>query len=135
MKDPRILLAQEALLEDILEAQADTLAVGGDDTPYLRLFPHLQARLVPLLSLARYLQRVLVPVRPSAQFRESLRAGLLTAAHQRIPAAAAAGGAAWRPQWEWIVGAAAVGSAVSIAGVAAFLIRRAQHRAASQDAA
>ncbi len=134
MKDPRILLAEEALLQDILEAQADTLAEGGDDTPYLRLFPHLRTRLVPLLSLARYLQHVLVPVHPSAQFRESLRAGLLTAARQRIPVAAA-GGTAWRLQWEWIVGAAAVGSAVSLAGVAAFLIRRAQQRAASQDAA
>ncbi|MGC8837549.1 MAG: hypothetical protein ACP5UM_03935 [Anaerolineae bacterium] len=133
MKDPRILLAEEALLQDILEAQADTLAAGGDDTLYLRLFPHLRARLAPFFSLARCLQQVLVPVQPSAQFREHLRAGLLTAARQRIPAAA--GGAAWRPQWEWIVGAAAVGSAVSIVGVAALLIRRAQQRAASEDAA
>jgi hypothetical protein len=133
MKDPRILLAEEALLQDILEAQAGTLAEGGDDTFYFRLFPHLRARLAPLFSLARHLQHVLVPVHPSAQFRESLRAGLLTAARQRIPAAAAEG-AAWRPQWEWIVGAAAVGSAVSIAGVAALLIRRAQQRA-SQDVA
>lgn len=136
MKDPRILLAEEALLQDILEAQVGTLAEGGDDALYLRLFPHLQARLAPLLSLARYLQQhVLVPVHPSAQFREHLRAGLLTAARQRMPVAAAGGGVAWKPQWEWIIGAAAVGSAVSIAGVAAFLIRRAQQRAASQDVA
>jgi len=45
MKDPRILLAEEALLQDILEAQAGTLAEGGDDTFYFRLFPHLRARL------------------------------------------------------------------------------------------
>lgn len=135
MKDPRILLAEEALLQDILEAQAETLAEGGDDALYFRLFPHLRERLVPLFSLARYLQHVLVPVHPSAPFREGLRAGLLTAARQRMPAPVAAAGAVQRPPWEWIVGAAAVGSAVSIAGVAVLLIHRAQQRAASQDIA
>ncbi|MBC7223954.1 MAG: hypothetical protein H5T59_06745 [Anaerolineae bacterium] len=133
MKDPRRLLAEEALMHDILEAQVETLADGEDDALYLRLFPHLRGRLAPLFSLARYLQQVLVPVRPSPQFRENLREGLLTAARQR--ALMPAHRPPWRPHREWVIGAAAVGSAMSLAGVAAFLIRRAQQRAVTQDLA
>ena len=138
MKDPLTLIAEELMLKDILDAQADSLARGVGDDSCLELFPHLRTRLEPLLFVARRLREALVLVSPSQAFRENLRAGLLTAARQRPAPAAGHPGFEWKPQREWIIGAAAVGSAVSLASVAAFFLRRAhlaRHQPAQRDAA
>ena len=127
MTDPLSRITEGAMLKIILNAQAEGLTQEGvDDRPYLDLFPRLRHRLEPLIATARLLKTFLVPMRPSSEFREGLREGLLTAAGQRPPA-----GSTQHPLWhEWrarrrelVIGAAAVGSAVSLAGVAALIIR------------
>jgi len=138
MKDPLAVIAEGTMMKDILDAQAEHLIQGVDDDACLRLFPRLRERLEPLMLIAQHLKDALVPTRPSTEFRESLRAGLLTAARQRSPSRSLWPSHSWRPQKEWVIGAAAVGSAVSLAGVAAFLIRRAQlsqQQPAQQDVA
>lgn len=81
--------------------------------------------LMPFLSLARDLAALLVPVRPRADFRTGLQRNLMAAAQQQaahdrlfdaIPAVSSA-----QENRRWIWGAATVGSAVSLAGIAAYV--------------
>lgn len=103
--------------------------------------------LAPYLTLARDLTALIVPLQPSATFRENLETSLLAAARRQStleklaivgPAAAYPVDPAWN--WRdllpegvdrrWVIGAAAVGSAVSVAGVMAFFWRQRGRRAA-----
>lgn len=96
---------------------------------------------VPFLGLARELAALLLPVRPRPQFRAELERSLLAAARQQnarravsgfMPAAASYGGRLTLLERRWVIGAAAaaVGSAVSIAGIVAFVLhRRGEHAA------
>jgi hypothetical protein len=73
-----------------------------------------------LASLARWLRYLLVPVEPAPLFRQALHARLLTAAKVEFATPA--------PSWqdmhkrELLIGAA-VGSALSLAGIAAVIAR------------
>jgi hypothetical protein len=104
--------------------------------------------LSPFLALARELSALLLPVKPRAQFRADLHRNLVASAQrqqaQLLVALSAhdapAPGALpqrqvekYAARWErelgqgsirWVVGAAAVGSAVSLAGILAYLMRR-----------
>lgn len=84
---------------------------------------------------------LLIPVRPSPQFRADLERSLLAAARQQnaqmtmtgfAPQAASAGSRFTFPERRWVIGAAAaaVGSAVSIAGIVAYMLHRRSERAA-----
>lgn len=94
---------------------------------------------VPFLGLARELAALLLPVRPSPQFRADLERSLLAAARQQYaqlaatgftPPATSYGGRFTSLERRWVIGAAAaaVGSAVSIAGIVAYVLyRRSEH--------
>ncbi len=94
---------------------------------------------VPFLGLARELAALLLPVRPSPQFRADLERSLLAAARQQnaqwavtgfTPSATPYGGRFTPIERRWVIGAAAaaVGSAVSIAGIVAYMLhRRSEH--------
>jgi hypothetical protein len=96
---------------------------------------------MPLLSMARELAALFVPLQPARQFRDDLERSLIAAARQQNARVALAG---YDPYGvviveregldrRWVVGAAAaaaVGSAVSIAGIMAYVWRRRGDRAA-----
>lgn len=103
--------------------------------------------LAPYLALVRDLTALIVPVQPNAAFRDSLEASLLAAARQqsaleKLAIAAPAAVHPVDPVWNWreflpesfdrrwVIGAAAVGSAVSVAGVVAYFWRQRERRAA-----
>ena len=136
MKDPLLWIAEGAMMRDILDAaQSDGLMLEDtDERSLLGLFPHLRERLESLLALARLLNETFTLVRPADRFRRTLHAGLVTAARQQAEKQP-------RPWYAWrahgkelVIGAAAVGSAVSLAGVAALLIRAHQRGAESEAA-
>lgn len=90
---------------------------------------------VPFLSLARELAALLLPVRPRPQFRADLERSLVAAARQQNAHMALTGftpRATNAIERRWVIGAAAaaVGSAVSIAGVVAYVLHRRSERAA-----
>lgn len=96
---------------------------------------------MPFLSLARELAALFLPVAPAQQFREDLEQSLRTAAYQQNARAALIGYAepgavsVEREGFErrWVIGAAAaaaVGSAVSIAGIVAYVWWHRSERAA-----
>lgn len=103
--------------------------------------------LAPYLALARDLTALIVPVRPRPAFRAHLEDSLLEAARRQraleqlaISPATETSSAnttwAWRDllgenlDRRWMLGAAAVGSAVSVAGVLAYFWRQRERRAA-----
>lgn len=98
--------------------------------------------LAPYLTLSRDLSAVIVPVQPRSEFRAELYHSLLAQAAQCLPAAdrSPAAGipvrfarwviAAPGPDRRWVWGAAAVGSAVSLAGVITYFWRQRGRRAA-----
>ncbi len=96
---------------------------------------------VPFLSLARELAALLIPLQPSPQFRDDLEHSLVAAARQQNARVALSGYDPYgqvsleREGFErrGVIGAAAaaaVGSAVSIAGIMAYVWRHRSDRAA-----
>lgn len=82
--------------------------------------PFEPAALRDLALLARRLKAILIPVEPSPLFREALRARLLVAAREQVMKP--------RPSWpaqhkKGLLIGAAVGSALSLAGIVALLFR------------
>lgn len=113
---------EEKVLAEILAAHADQLKTGrGKGSDYLAMFPEYEEKLSPLLETAEKVKEALEPVDPAPTFCQSLQDDLL-AAGQRRPAEVA-------PQLVRIPGrqilirAAALGSAVSVAGAIAYFIR------------
>lgn len=103
--------------------------------------------LVPFLNLARDLAALLVPVRPQPRFKAALEASLVAAARQHCAQQALEinvpstrllpeGAFDWREvvslgrERRWVFGAAAVGSAVSVAGLVAYLWHQRSQRSA-----
>jgi hypothetical protein len=104
--------------------------------------------LAPYLALSRELAELIVPVRPRADFRAQLYHSLVAQARQRpanaallpLPELEPAAGIPTRfARWvitapaqdrRWVWGAAAVGSAVSLAGLVTYVWRRRGSRAA-----
>jgi hypothetical protein len=126
-------MADRKLIE-ILATHADKLNAGvSKEAEYLAALPERQDTLQPLLALARKVKDALAPVEPDPAFRENLRLGLLAAARQRLasrPSLQAEGSTkSQRPvhlfrrhRKEILIGAAALGSVVSVAGIVAYWI-------------
>ncbi|HDH09449.1 MAG TPA: hypothetical protein ENF84_00755 [Chloroflexi bacterium] len=121
----------DKVLIEILASHADRLIKGeAREGDYLAMFPDRREELGPLLTVAEKVKRALVPVEVAPAFRQRLRKGLLAAAHQKLAQQTADRGFALAPRKGVLLGAAALGSAVSVVGVIAYLIRshaKAQH--------
>lgn len=81
--------------------------------------------LTPFLSLARELAAMILPVQLRREFRDELHRNLVVAARQQyaydlllLPVPAASQG---RNSRRWVLGAATIGSAVSLAGVVTYM--------------
>jgi hypothetical protein len=96
---------------------------------------------MPFLSVARELAALLLPMSPNQKFRDDLESGLMAAAHQQHARGALVGydelgampGERDGFERKWVLGAAAaaaVGSAVSIAGIVAYVWWHRSERAA-----
>lgn len=115
----------EQMMAEVLASHADRLLQGeAREAEYLALFPEYREELEPLLALARQTKEVLASVRPSEAFRNRLRQELLTSAKEESGAPASTE----RPRWRqpWVIGAAALGSVISVAsavGVVTYLRR------------
>ena len=113
---------KEKVLAEILAAHADQLKKGqGKVSDYLAMFPDYWEELSPLLETAEKVKQVLEPVEPAPAFCQSLREDLLAAGQRRlaegVPQLARSHGR------QIIIRAAALGSAVSVAGAIAYFIR------------
>jgi hypothetical protein len=109
----------EVLWREVLAAQADDLALGGTEKraeEYAELFPAHADTLIPLLNIAEQTSRLLSRrAKPDGEFREELHRSLIAQARQQQ-----ATGPDGRRRW--IIGAAAFGSAVSVAGLVAYFM-------------
>ncbi len=112
------------MITEILAAQADRLTSGEAHTEdYLVLFPELRSELAPLLQLAHEIAAALQPVRPRTAYRGELHQALVRAADSH-PLTDSTGLLAMPEiRRDWVLGAAALGSAVSVMGVIAYLWR------------
>ena len=120
-------------LADLLDAQAEKLTRGDADMEMLlALFPELAEEARPLMALASMLTGALQPVRPREAFRASLRRGLIDAARRHQTFRAIAPSEKRQPGLAWVLGAAAVGSVVSVAGLLAYLIH-ARHQGRAEQ--
>jgi hypothetical protein len=113
---------EEKVLAEILAAHADQLKKGqGKGSDYLAMFPDYQEKLKPLLETAEVVSEVLERVDPAPAFCQSLHDDLLAVGQRRL--------AEGEPQLargnrrQIFIRAAALGSAVSVAGAIAYLIR------------
>ena len=113
---------EEKVLAEILAAHADQLKKGrGKGSDYLAMFPGYQEELEPLLGIAEKVKGVLEPMGPAPAFCQSLHDDLLAAGQRRL--------AEGEPQLarshgrQIFIRAAALGSAVSVAGAIAYFIR------------
>jgi hypothetical protein len=112
------------LIVEVLAAHADQLANSETDADeYAILFPAHRAELAPLLQVAQQIKRVLVPVTPSAEFETGLKRDLLAAALQRAEAESARRPTSLLYRRRILIGAA-IGSAISLAGIVAALLWR-----------
>jgi hypothetical protein len=117
------------MLAEIMAAHADRMVRGeGNDMEYLTLFPDHREELAPLLDVARQVKDTLVQVRPSVTFRERLRQDLMIAAQQRFDSPLRLERSRWRRPW--VIGAAAVGSVISLASAVGVIVYRRRARAA-----
>jgi hypothetical protein len=113
---------EEKVLVEILAAHADQLKTGrGKGSNYLAMFPDYQEKLKPLLETAEKVKEVLEPVEPTPAFCRSLHNDLLSAGQHRL--AEGAPQLARSHGRQILIRAAALGSAVSVAGAIAYFIR------------
>lgn len=114
---------------EILATHADKLNAGrNEEAEYLATLPKLQDTLQPLLALARKIKDALALMEPDPAFCENLRLSLLAAARQQS-ASPLSPTRSRRPvhlfrrhKREILIGAAALGSVVSVAGIVAYWI-------------
>ncbi len=115
-------------LADLLSAQADELIHGNSDTAtLLAMYPELADEAAPLMALANVLASLFQPVPPRPAYRTHLYQGLVNAAQRKRARQTAAQGRKREPWRPWVLGAAAVGSAVSVLGIIAYLIHSRHH--------
>lgn len=112
----------DKVLIEMLASHADRLINGkAREGDYLAMFPDRREKLGPLLATAERIKGALVPVRPEPAFREDLRKGLMAAVRQRRAQVVV------MPQGgrgrDILIGAAALGSVISVAGLLAHLLR------------
>ncbi len=112
-------------MAEVLAAHAEGLTGGAQVMQRLSVTAEERNRLSPLLQLAEHLQQSMQPVQPSAAFVRSLGRELVdNARHQISPAK--------RPRRTVVIGAAVLGSLVSIAsvvGAIVFVVSRSRVRA------
>jgi hypothetical protein len=110
---------------EVLAAHADHLMDDGPESEdYLNLFPAYRAELTPLLGIAERVKAALVPVTPSPAFKAGLKQDLLEAAIQRAEEKEEKKRVSFLRRRGVLIGAAAVGSALSVAGIIAALLLR-----------
>lgn len=113
------------VVTEVLAAHADYL-IGNeaDGEDYLNLFPDHRTELAPLLRIAERVRAVLVPVTASASFETGLKQDLLAAAIQRAEEESKKKRSPLLRRRAILIGAAAIGSALSVAGIVVALLRR-----------
>jgi hypothetical protein len=116
---------EDRLLAEILWAHADSLTRNRNGADYLRLFPDHHKELAPLFELAAKIKEALVPLQVSQAFRIALHNDLLAAARGHRQTGTFFGFS----RRNWVIGAA-LGSAMSIAGVVAYIRRSRAEKAA-----
>ena len=105
----------DKVLMGLLAAHADNLNRGkADRKVYLKRAPDQREELEALLRLAEQIKRALVPVQPSPTFVKNLVRQLVVVDNEE-PARGY--------RREVVIGAAAVGSALSVVGLIAYLVR------------
>jgi hypothetical protein len=110
---------------EVLAAHADQLVGNGaDGEDYLNLFPTYRAELEPLLQIAERVKAVLVAVEPAPTFEAGLRQDLMAAAIRRAEEQEKQRRIFRLRRRGILIGAAAVGSALSVAGLVAALLLR-----------
>ena len=116
-------MLSQPVLTEIVSAHADQLNVNEEHAnDYLKLFPELRHELSALFQVARMLHATLKPVKPRAAFRNDLRQALVSTGYNRFSEPAfAPRQLAFSPRRNWVLGAAAVGSAMSVMGVIAYV--------------
>ena len=113
---------EDRVLAEILAAHADQLKKGqGRGSDYLAMFPDYQEELKPLLETAEKVKQVLEPVEPASAFCQSLHEDLLAAGRRRLAEGVPQLARSSRKQV--LIGAAALGSVVSVVGAIAYFIR------------
>lgn len=113
---------ENKVLIEILAAHAEQLKEGQRKaSDYLAMFPDYQKKLKPLLETAERVKEVLEPVEPVPAFCQSLYEDLLAMARRKMDGGVPQLARSHRKQL--IIGAAALGSVVSVAGAFAYLIR------------
>jgi len=121
-------------LADLLDAHAHALMQGqADPADLLASAPELAEAARPLMALANALAGLWTPVQPRPEFRAQLRHGLVHAARRKQTLAALDSRPALLRR-SWIMGAAALGSVVSVIGVIALLLHARHHARAQQTA-
>jgi hypothetical protein len=143
-------------LEDLLEERSRRFRQSDAQTDLTANLPENALVLVPLLLLAREIATLLVPIKPRSKFRQQLHHDLVGEARRQramdllsipypTPLAPAAETDRLRRMRDWIsqetsslpsdrrwvLGAAAVGSAVSLVGILAYVLRHRGRPAAS----
>lgn len=112
---------EDKVLVEIVSAHADQLREGrGKEGDYLAMFPDYREELKSLLETAEKVKEVLEPVEPAPAFRQSLHRDLLAAGRWRLAREVPQLAKSHRKQI--LIGAAAVGSVVSLAGAIAYFI-------------
>jgi hypothetical protein len=115
----------ENMVVEVLAAHADHLIDNeADGEDYLNLFPAHRDELAPLLRIAERVRAVLVPVAPAPAFEAGLKQDLIAAAIQRTEEQGSGKRVSLFRRRRVLIGAAAVGSALSVAGIVAALLWR-----------
>ncbi len=109
-------------LAEVLMAYADELNRGtGQREGHVNQFPDRRADLEALLRLTERIKKALVPVRPSPTFVTNLARQLVTVDMSKMARAAR------NYRRVIFIGAAAVGSALSVIGLITYLVRNRTH--------
>ncbi len=109
----------EELTAQVVSAHANGLCRAEDHAQeYLQLFPELGDELASLFELAAEVKRVLAPAHPAPAFRGELHRELIQTAEHRLAEPLPS-----RPAWQGVMlGVAALGSALSVAGLVGYLL-------------
>jgi hypothetical protein len=127
---------REAVIANVLTAHADYLvSIKTWDEDQMKRLPTHQVELEPLLGIAERLNEALKPITPAPAFKTRLRQELLASAARRIEERGIAKRVPFLRRKEVVIGvAAAIGSALSIAGIVVALLWRQRSMARASQA-
>ncbi|MFZ1402098.1 MAG: hypothetical protein WAW03_03340 [Anaerolineae bacterium] len=118
------MMIEDTTVANLLSSHADRLLIGDDHAQdYLALFAEVRHDIAPLLRLARDLAAWLRPVKPRAAFRQDLHRSLVASGYRQLSHSLALEPLDHDTRRDWMLSAAAIGSAVSVVGVLAYLWR------------